>query len=930
MKRKLTVLCLTLSLAIPLRISAGDAATTYYNNRKSSGSNVKESSCSSTASKEQIEKDKEQARKSLMNLGKALDKIAADVEEYGTVSISSPLLSLPAKKMWFNLNKEASDYYDNARSEVSGRALAATAIAQSLGVGVQAAVDVDQLNIAKAITAQIAPQLAANRELEDLKQKRAQLAYDAKKKELPPNATDQQKTQNELDALTAKQTILQQASGATDPNRPKTDSSNTFEAPSAASTTAVTTQAVDKNGQPVAPGSATQTGTVVTNSVVTDASGAAPRVDPALLALAAISSTHTAVGKAGQDFLGSTIKLPDVDAVKSAESASSLQGLENFFHYPTEAMQFRDKTVLMAAVTVSVEPGWRTAKEFAGEVVMKNSYKFVEARRAVVSRLITDWHLPKPLRQRLAYDYHIPWYSPKEAAEKKVAELENQKAAAALDSQQADQLRADAASMQEKAAAYKLRHDAKIAGVAQLKKNAAPAADVRQLQIEASGLLTQMADTIRTAENLQRRADNAPLLFKQYTTELAQAKEKQIQTKSENEIPAQLQKYNTGGLAAPPGEENLEDDLFLKETDVAPASEIRIPIDMAYNETRRDKSTPLVSGISPLSQTDTLDLASEFQRQDQFALALALALRQQGASGSAKVFEQYVKTQKKDIQTRSVSATVATYSRAGGIVGFQVGPRLRALADPSSRKNKSGFVLERQSFPALLVFGVDEADLLPMIQFDKKAHRLVVYEPKLLSNQHTYWRPLTYKFQGPKDWFNPFKTVWPPIWWEEAQKQTRLVDRSLRLQNSVWDANDDLPSRKDCPSRQTDVRDMLDSLAERGAELRDRYVGAICDQYLPAELVVRNGKVPLPDDPAPTDPSIDAVVPTTIQTKLLPTPDAPSAQMVANAKTAFADANDDFNSHYNSFNTVLTGDRPKVDAQLADDKLNALAKTPTG
>lgn len=56
-----------------------------------------------------------------------------------------------------------------------------------------------------------------------------------------------------------------------------------------------------------------------------------------------------------------------------------------------------------------------------------------------------------------------------------------------------------------------------------------------------------------------------------------------------------------------------------------------------YFDDRRWKvPAPLVAGISPLMESQVLDLKDSFGRQDQIALALAVSLRQAGQKGSAQ------------------------------------------------------------------------------------------------------------------------------------------------------------------------------------------------------------------------------------------------------------------------------------------------------
>jgi hypothetical protein len=87
---------------------------------------------------------------------------------------------------------------------------------------------------------------------------------------------------------------------------------------------------------------------------------------------------------------------------------------------------------------------------------------------------------------------------------------------------------------------------------------------------------------------------------------------------------------------------------------------------------------------------------------------------------------------------------------------------LKALEDPAARKGGSANVLDRQSFPALLIFGIDNADLSPIILTDFDGCEYV-FEPVLELSQTTRWNPLDRKLFSfskndwwyPGDWFNP-------------------------------------------------------------------------------------------------------------------------------------------------------------------------------
>ena len=119
----------------------------------------------------------------------------------------------------------------------------------------------------------------------------------------------------------------------------------------------------------------------------------------------------------------SRISINDVDAVAKAEAATSIQGLMKFFHDPKTVGDFIDKKVLMGAVTVSIMPGWRTKKDFAGEISVRASYDWNEARRTTVERIIMDDKIPERIRHRLAVDYGFPWSGGEGIPKIKVYEL---------------------------------------------------------------------------------------------------------------------------------------------------------------------------------------------------------------------------------------------------------------------------------------------------------------------------------------------------------------------------------------------------------------------------------------------------------------------------------------------------------------------------
>lgn len=122
--------------------------------------------------------------------------------------------------------------------------------------------------------------------------------------------------------------------------------------------------------------------------------------------------------------------------------------------------------------------------------------------------------------------------------------------------------------------------------------------------------------------------------------------------------------------------------------------------------------------ISPLIDSEVLDLSSSSRYQNEFALAMSFALRYAGLAGQASAFEQFVKNQQFDVRTRTAQVAVNAFSGVDGKFGFQVGPRLTALGDPSNKNGKPSQTLERQSFPALIILRLGDGDLGPKLTWE--------------------------------------------------------------------------------------------------------------------------------------------------------------------------------------------------------------------
>jgi hypothetical protein len=159
------------------------------------------------------------------------------------------------------------------------------------------------------------------------------------------------------------------------------------------------------------------------------------------------------------------------------------------------------------------------------------------------------------------------------------------------------------------------------------------------------------------------------------------------------------------------------------------------------NSKSSQRPNPLVAAVSPLTETQTLDLASSQRQITEISIALAAALRQAGAAAQAELLAQYVRSLQRDVRTLGAVGVANSYSASGGVFGYHVGPQLRGL-DDAAAGNKAAEVLERQSFPVLILLGLDADNLRPLLRWNRCKQRLEVFESRIVFTQVSRWMPL--------------------------------------------------------------------------------------------------------------------------------------------------------------------------------------------
>lgn len=163
-------------------------------------------------------------------------------------------------------------------------------------------------------------------------------------------------------------------------------------------------------------------------------------------------------------------------------------------------------------------------------------------------------------------------------------------------------------------------------------------------------------------------------------------------------------------------------------------------IPSAYRIT--ENVTPLVAAVSPFSDVESADLSQQYAARKANAFELNFAFEALGYGAAANAMRQYTEQLDRDLAQRIPLATVLSYSNAGGVFGFSVTPSRLLEADRNPKKQPIlQDRLRRQSFPALVLIGLDQDDV--QIKFRRDANnKLHAFEPALAFDQTSRWIPL--------------------------------------------------------------------------------------------------------------------------------------------------------------------------------------------
>lgn len=581
------------------------------------------------------------APKELQSVGQTMDRLAADEAEFGTMGISSPVLAKPADTFAFDVSADANTFYNDAKTSRQGFAN----IFEQQAVSLAGAANVTVNPVASlGFAAQLQQYQQA------VSQNNAAQSF-LDRKNAAYNAAAYQ--QYEADLLGARNSTTNPADFAQKRAEAYKKLVDSLAGPTASTLPALPSAST----QPAAPTDLTTRPTDLIDQFANNGNFAG---------FQGLASTRPSLG------------ITDRAALLTAAGDNAVKAMFKLLGDPKLAAEFKGLTVIYGVSTVSVNPGWRTKKNYAANVSMRASVIFLPARTEVIRQFVKNRDLPQRVRKEIAHSIGITISD-------------------------------------------------------------APVVDGRS-RIPASYLIPEDA----TKKSL-------------------------------------LQPESVGF------------------------------------------TTPLLAAVSPMTDTQTLDLESSFRQQQDLALNLAFQLLAAGQTAQAQAVIKYARSLQQDFATVSPDVVANSYS-TGPIFGFQVGPRLKAVEE-AARGKASGpaDVLDRQSFPALILMGFAPGDLHPRIvaKGDGDDAHYDVYEPAL-------------KFDGANQW-----VLMDHPWYEGLFGGNKLLSETERL-NLSYEVNQNLNALedlKDRPNGQSEQLQRAAGLAQlRIDALKGEVFGTGAIEYLPVEL----------------------------------------------------------------------------------------------
>lgn len=580
-------------------------------------------------------------------VARKLDEVARSIEEYGTISVSSPLLfrAEDAARFKFGLSRTAQEYYDDAK-KVSGATAAFLQESVDTQFGASFRFNYNDYLKSRALISGYEEELAAYRMRQDAQSAAALLKALSVATSQP---TDDPTLPSELLANQAKALAgLAEALPGPD-SRP------------------------DFPDLPQNP---------------PELESPLPKERPAQDAL---------VDKKFKDFQalleGRQLSHPSRAAIVTAAGDHLTQSILNFLVDPSEAAKFHGKRLYFAAMMVSVQPGDRTYRGYRADVSVRVGVGRVDTS-APVTKAMKEFTQSLSLLIAEVYKLNIL------VSRKKIQEaLELRSNLMILD-----------ITIEKQAELMDKRINRTCLSIA--KK------DWEQLRRRWNECHNQLKDIEKLLRDLEIslnafRASSGgrgvmlhpPDPINMLTPTSLDLRNMQQTERAALDFQYKLSKVSSGGTGSDDGD-------FIPEQTIS----------------------PLVAAVSPMTDVQTLDLSSSIREQAAYAIRLATALSGMGANVQAEFFRDWVRRLERDSRTLTNLNAVTSYSVSGGVFGYQIAPRLQALADAAGKDPEPDMILQPITFPVLVIIGVDERDLevydIDAIAFEQTSRWLRAGHPR--------------------------------------------------------------------------------------------------------------------------------------------------------------------------------------------------------
>lgn len=291
----------------------------------------------------------------------ALDRMAAKLNEYGTVGMSAPLIMTPDKSFDFEVKKGPEEYFNDAKAEVQARAAALEQNVSLLGLSVSANIDTTKM-------AAYAEQLR-NYDSERIDYLRQRTERD--------RALNVATAANNTAAQLRRDAMLKAAEQIEDPQQKAEAQAKALDEYAKALTANAGT-APTAPTYPTAPAPTAQ-------GVQGDASKGAPQAQNV------IPETYKKFVEPGK-LLGEspTVTSTNRSALIMAAGDTAVEGILHAMHGSTTPAKLLGRQKLFAAAMVSVTPGWRTRSDFAARLTVRPKLRFEPARAEVTEHFLAQ------------------------------------------------------------------------------------------------------------------------------------------------------------------------------------------------------------------------------------------------------------------------------------------------------------------------------------------------------------------------------------------------------------------------------------------------------------------------------------------------------------------------------------------------------------